>query len=86
MERFVLGATQNQKDSFNSVIWNRCPKTDFYSTEVVEIAAKLAVITFNSVLGALKDVLKRLHLHCGPLTEAFMDGTDEMRIWHARLF
>ena len=63
MQRCVLGATQNQNESFNSIIWSRCPKTDFYSNEVVEMAAHLAVITFNSGRGALKQVLERLHLH-----------------------
>lgn len=38
MERCVLGATQNQNESFNSIIWNRCPKVGFCSCSVVEIA------------------------------------------------
>ena len=83
MERCVLGATQNQNESFNSVIWSRCPKTDFSSTDVVEIAANLAVITFNSGRGALKNVLARLNLHCGPTPEAFLYNSDEARVWHA---
>lgn len=83
MERCVFGATQNQNESFNSIIWNRCPKTDFYSSEVVEIAANLAVITFNSGRGALKDVMKRLHIHCGPTTEAFLCSSDDVRVWQA---
>ena len=83
MERCVLGATQNQNESFNAVVWDRCPKTDFSSSVVVEIAANLAVITFNSGKEALKPVLERLHLHCGSLTESFLHGSDEVRIWQA---
>lgn len=83
MERCVLGATQNQNESFNSVIWNRCPKTDFYSSVIVEIASNMAVLTFNSGLGALKDVLKQLHMPCGLMTETYLKTTDDYRIWQA---
>ena len=47
------GATQNQNESFNSLIWNLCPKTEFCSADIVEIATNLAVITFNSGEGAI---------------------------------
>ena len=53
----VLGATKNQNESFNSLIWNRCPKTEFCSADIVEIATNLAVITFNSGQGVLKGLL-----------------------------
>lgn len=42
MERCVLGATQNQNESFNAIIWNHCPKVGFCSCNVVEIAVNLA--------------------------------------------
>ena len=77
MERCVLGATQNQCESFNSVIWNRCPKVDFYSSAVVEIAANMAVLTFNSVQEALKNILKQLNIPYGPTTEAYLMSTDD---------
>ena len=83
MERCVLGATQNQNESFNSIIWNRCPKTDFASVAVVEMCVDLAVITFNSGMGALRGVLKRLNYHCGPTTSRFLDKVDDNRIWMA---
>jgi hypothetical protein len=84
MDRCVLGATQNQCESFNSVIWNRCPKTDFYSSTVVEIAAYMAVLTFNSGHGALKDVLELLRIPYGPTVEAYLKSTDDTRIWQAQ--
>ena len=43
----VLDATQNQNESFNNIIWSRCPKTGFCSVEIVEISVYLAAITFN---------------------------------------
>lgn len=44
MERCALGATQNQNECFNSLIWNRCPKTEFCSLDVVEISVSLLLI------------------------------------------
>ena len=43
MQRCVLGATQNQNESFNALIWGRCPKAEFHSAAVVEIATYLAL-------------------------------------------
>ena len=48
MEGCVLGATQNQNESFSSTIWQQCPKTEFCSATTVEIAVNLAVISFNA--------------------------------------
>ena len=48
MEGCVLGATQNHDESFNSTIWQRCPKTEFCSATTVEIAVNLAVNSFNA--------------------------------------
>ena len=50
LERCVLGATQNQNESFNNIIWSWCPKTGFCSLVSVDIAVNLAAITFNHVL------------------------------------
>ena len=47
LEKCVLGATQNQNESFNGLVWTRCPKTAFCSVEIVEVAAYLAAITYN---------------------------------------
>ena len=79
----MLGATQNQNESFNSLIWNRCPKTEFCSADIVEIASNLAVITFNSGQGALKGLLQRLNFHCGSTTLTFLHNKDDFRIWQA---
>ena len=31
LEKCVLGATQNQNESFNNIVWSRCPMTGFCS-------------------------------------------------------
>ena len=44
LEKCVLGATQNQNESFNNIFWSRCPKTGFCSVVSVDIAVNLAAI------------------------------------------
>lgn len=39
--------TQNANESFNALIWKRCPKTEFASLRTVETAVALAVLEFN---------------------------------------
>ena len=43
----LLGCTQNQNESLNSVIWRRCPKVSHARIHSVEIAVYLAILTFN---------------------------------------
>ena len=38
LEKCLLGATQNQNESFNNLVWGRCPKTEFCSPTTVQIA------------------------------------------------
>ena len=68
MECCTLGATQNQNESFNSTIWQHCPKTEFCSATVVEIAVNLAVISFNSVQVPFAKLQERLEVTVFPLT------------------
>ena len=47
LERCTLGATQNQNESLNNVIWLRASKTQFLGLPTVELAASTAVLDFN---------------------------------------
>ena len=47
LERCTLGATQNQNESLNNVIWLRASKTQFLGLSTVELAASTAVLDFN---------------------------------------
>ena len=49
LERCIDGATQNQNESFNNIIWSRCPKTGFCSLVTVETALGLAILTFKII-------------------------------------
>ena len=80
MERCVLGATQNQNESFNSLIWRRCVKTEFCSLDVVEISVSL---TFNSGQEALKGLFGRLKYQYTPTLANFLKKSDDRRMWLA---
>ena len=80
LERCVLGATQNQNESFNNVVWSRCSKTDFVSPDTVRLSVNLAKLTFNGGAKALVPVFERLGISPGPLCLRFMHSTDATRI------
>ncbi len=59
LEKCVLGATQNQNESFNNIVWSRCPKTGYCSLVSVEIAVDLAA-TFNHGLEGLAPLIEQV--------------------------
>ena len=62
LERCTLGATQDQNESLNNVIWLRASKTQFLGLSTVELAASIAVLDFNEG----KEVgMKNLFAHLG---------------------
>ena len=81
IECYLLGASQNQNESFSSLIWNRCPKTEFCSSTGVSIAVDLAVMTFNSGKVSLRSLFDHLGLSCGSLTSNFFLSQDDNRVW-----
>ncbi len=79
MERCVLGATQNQNESFNITIWQRCPKTEFCSATTVEIAVNLAVI-FNAGRVPFAALHEGLEVTVSPLTMQYLSSKDHRRV------
>ena len=68
MVRCVFGAIQNQNESFNNTIWQRCPKTEFCSATTLEIAVNLAVISFNAGQVPFAALQEPLRVTVSPLT------------------
>ena len=80
LEKCVLGATQNQNESFNNNLVP-VPKTRFCSVEIVEIAIYLAAITFNHGLEGLAPMFVKLF--CFPprgFTANYNASSDSKRI------
>lgn len=83
LERCVLSATQNQNESFNKVVWQRCSKTDFASPETVQLAVGIAVLTFNDGMKSLTSVTERLGIRADPFLQNFIRSHDVFRIKRA---
>ena len=67
--RCVNGYTQNQNESFNSLIWKRYPKHLWRGPDQIEITANVVVIQWNSgCLKASANDLNQLGLTCGKHT------------------
>ncbi|XP_047101460.1 uncharacterized protein LOC124720179 [Schistocerca piceifrons] len=80
LRKCVHGKTQNPNESYNSLIWKRCPKTTFVSTIIVEIAAYDACLVFNNGnLGRIK-TLQRLRFHPGAFTYSILKDIDDKRV------
>ena len=58
-----LGATQNRNESFNSLVWLHCPKTEYATSTTVQIAVSQAVIVFNSGKKSLLPVMDEVRIH-----------------------
>ena len=57
LEKCLLGSNQNE--SFNNLVWSRCPKTEFCSPPTVQIAVNFAILTFNDGMMAMEPLLDR---------------------------
>ena len=57
---FLHGGTQKQDEAFNSLIWQRATKETPSILPVVELAASLAVATFNDGVTAINNLLQKL--------------------------
>lgn len=82
LARCVLGATQNQNESFNAVLWNRCSKTDFSSPESVQVSVYLAVLTFNEGQQSLLPIIEELGgTKPSPFCERVLAHADSCRLY-----
>ena len=80
LSRCLLGATQNRNESFNSLIWARCSKTDFSGTSIVQIATSLAVMVFNGGSQSLTQVMDKIGVEAGPLCRAHLASRDRAHV------
>ena len=80
MERCVLGTTQNQNESFNSTIWQHCPKTKFCSATTEEITVNLAVISFNFGQIPFAKLQERLEVTIPPLKRQDLSDKDHHKM------
>ncbi|EGI57560.1 hypothetical protein G5I_14415, partial [Acromyrmex echinatior] len=62
LSRCLGGYTQNNNESFNSVLWSIAPKGVHSSKAIVDIAANIAVCNFNDGLKSVLEIMQVLNL------------------------
>ncbi|KAE8741785.1 hypothetical protein FOCC_FOCC012693 [Frankliniella occidentalis] len=80
LERCTGAHTQNNNESFNSLVWNIAPKTKFSGNVHVETAAYLAVCNFNEGCNTILAVLKEAGITVGQRCADECGKRDEKRI------
>ena len=80
LERCVLGATQNQNESLNSLVWARCPKHKHHRYKAVSCAVASAVCHFHKGSESKLGAMKRLSIPAGSNTKRACNIKDNQRI------
>ncbi|EGI68425.1 hypothetical protein G5I_02906 [Acromyrmex echinatior] len=80
LSRCLGGYTQNNNESFNSVLWSIAPKGVHSSKAIVDIAANIAVCNFNDGLKSVLKIMQVLNLTISTTCYNFCIKTDERRI------
>lgn len=71
LEKCLHGKTQNQNESFNSLIWIRAQKHKYCGFDKLELAVFDSVAHFNDGRQALLDILRSVNLNPGVNTTSY---------------
>ena len=78
--RCLPGYTQNQNESFNSLIWSRCPKHRWRGPVTLNIAVYLAIMQWDCGTHKTRKLnLRALNLPEGTYTETLSMRNDDLR-------
>lgn len=80
LRKCLYEQTQSSNECFNSIIWNRLPKTVFVSMHTMKLGVRDAVITFNCGNIGNCWVLKKLGINPGENMITGLQYCDKMRI------
>ena len=80
LKRCLPGFSQNVNESFNSLIWIRCPKHQKKGMKVVEVATGSAVLQFNVGATGKYALMDNLGIPSGTHTEHGSNKKDQRRI------
>ena len=83
LSRCMQGFTQNQNESINNVLWNRCPKTIFCGRERLLLAVSETVCTFNTGAASKVMLLKSAGISPGHNMLKAYRKSDKMRVQRA---
>ncbi len=80
LARCVLWVTQNQNESFNNIMWNKCPKATFCSYLSVQVALNLAVLQFNRGAMSFVSIVERMKIPLDSRSIRYFREKDVFRI------
>ena len=80
LKRCVPGLTQNQNESFNATIWQRCPKEKYFGAKSVNLALASASMAWNIGQFSQTKIMNALKLSAFPYTTQNAIRKDKIRI------
>lgn len=80
LERCLGGYNQNSNESLNNLIWRISPKEVHCGLSIVEIAANIAVCTFNDGTSSLLQIMKTMDVKCGSNAHRWAAAEDSRRL------
>ena len=80
LERCVRGATQNQNECINSLVWVRCPKHKHHGVKVIRCGVASAVLHFHGGAASREKVIQRLSIPAGAFTRRASLIRDKKRL------
>ena len=80
LEKCLDGKTQNQNESFNNLIWERVPKTNFVGFVPLETAVYDAVAHFNCGKQSVLNIYEKLGLEAGHFTTVGCAQANKARL------
>ena len=79
LEKCLRGATQNNNEAWNGMLWGICPKTQFAGTTVVKLCAALTCLRFNNGMVSYCQVLEAMDIRRGSYTASAQSLAEEDR-------
>ena len=76
LKECLHGKTQNNNESFNGIIWKKCPKDVFVGHATLGIGVASAVLKFNDGSSGVLNVLNSLKTESGKFTTEFCGKRD----------
>ena len=80
LKRCVSGLTQNQNESFNGSLWQRCPKERYFGAAAVKRALALSVSAWNMGSQSLIPIFHNLNLKTSFFTKKAIILKDNSRL------
>ena len=80
LKKCLHGKTQNANESFNNMVWCRCPKRVLVGHRVFRIAVSDAVICFNEGCSGRFKVIQQLTGRVGSLCRKGLKSIDSRRV------